>query len=101
MNESHNRTPLPNANMEPAAGNEPLGAETLPRFDKAVHIHVTSCRKRKHDPDGISIKAVLDGLVANGILKDDSWDEIKSITFESRQSDEEKTVLEITDEKNN
>jgi hypothetical protein len=41
---------------------------------------------------------VLDGLVAQGLLEDDSTDQIKSITFESRQSYEEKTVLEITDE---
>lgn len=95
-NESGDRTPLSTANMEPAAGNESVAKKEMPRFDSPVTIHVISYRKRKHDPDGISAKAVLDGIVRAGILADDSWEQVKSITFESRKAqDEEKTFIKI------
>ena len=63
-----------------------------------VCISVTSYRKRKHDPDGISIKYILDGLVQRGILPDDSTDQIGEIRLKSIIGKEEKTVIEITDE---
>ena len=84
--------------MEQAVGNESLGKEEMPRFTSPVRIHVTSYRKRKHDPDGVSIKAFVDGIVALGILSDDSWDEVASVAFESRKAEkgeEERTVIEI------
>ncbi|MBE9515948.1 MAG: hypothetical protein IME93_03105 [Proteobacteria bacterium] len=90
-----NRIALPLANMEPDVGdatNEP--DETSP-LDTRVNIRVISYRKRKHDPDGLSVKAVLDGLVQCGILPDDSTEQIKSITYESHKAEEEKTVIEI------
>ncbi len=65
------------------------------RPDTRFNIHVISYRKLKHDPDGVSVKAVLDGIVRNGILADDSTEQVKSITFESRISKEEKTIIEI------
>lgn len=95
-NESNHRTALPAANMEPATGNESMAKKEMPRFDSPVAIHVISYRKRKHDPDGISAKAVLDGIVRAGVLIDDSWEQVKSITFESRKTQgEEKTLIEI------
>jgi Holliday junction resolvase RusA-like endonuclease len=72
-----------------------MGTEETPRFDTRVNIRVISYRKVKHDPDGISVKAVLDGIVRAGILADDSTEQVKSITFESIKSKEEKTVIEI------
>lgn len=98
MNESNYRASIPAANMEQVAGNESVAKKEMPRFDSPVNIHVISYRKRKHDPDGISAKAVLDGVVRAGILADDSWEQVKAITFESRKTkDEEKTLIEIRD----
>jgi hypothetical protein len=75
-----------------------MAKNELPTFDSRVHIHVTSYRKRRSDPDGCSIKAVLDGLVEIGILRGDSWEEIASITFESLRSKEERTVIVLEDD---
>jgi len=66
--------------------------------DTRYDILVKSYRKRKHDPDGISIKAVLDGCVREKILQDDSWDEIRQITFRSircKKDQGEETVIEF------
>lgn len=98
MNENNNRTSLSATPLERASGDESLEAKAGPRLDSRFHITVISYRKRRHDPDGISVKAVLDGLTRRGILRDDSWEEIKSITFESRKckkGDEEKTIIEL------
>ena len=65
--------------------------------DSRVNIKVTSYRKRKHDPDGVSAKYVIDGLVRRGVLSDDSTQEVRQVTFKSIISDEEKTIIEITD----
>ena len=65
--------------------------------DSRVNIKVTSYRKRKHDPDGVSAKYVIDGLVRRGVLSDDSTQEVRQVTFKSIISDEEKTKIEITD----
>ena len=95
MSESNNRIALPTANMEQNTGNEPLATEEFKGFDSLVNIRVISYRKLKHDPDGVSAKAVLDGIVRAVILADDSTKQVKSITFESIQSKEEKTIIEI------
>lgn len=90
-----NRIAVSTPNLEPDISNAPLGEEEAQGLDTRVNIRVISYRARKHDPDGVSIKAVLDGLTRRGILPDDSTEEIKSITLESRKSKEEKTVIEI------
>lgn len=94
-NENNNRTTLPTANVEQNVGDAPVGEEEAERFDSLVNIRVISYRKRTHDPDGVSVKAVLDGIIRRGILADDSTEQVKSITFESVISKEEKTVIEI------
>jgi hypothetical protein len=75
-----------------------MGAKEVEGFDTPVHITITSYRKRKHDTDGVSAKAALDGIVACGLLTDDSAEEVKSITFKSEKcgkGEEEKTIIEI------
>ena len=97
MNEkNNNNSAIPATHLEPNIGDESLGEKKTQGFNTLVNIRVISYRKYKHDPDGISVKAVLDGLVRRGILVDDSTDQIKSITFESIKSKEDKTVIEIT-----
>lgn len=95
MNDKDN-TPLPTTDLEPDIGNASVGAEKASRLDTRVNITVISYRNRKHDPDGISVKAVLDGIIRAGILSDDSTEEINKITFKSIISkDEEKTEIVI------
>jgi Holliday junction resolvase RusA-like endonuclease len=84
--------------MEQNTRNELVSEEKASGLDSRVNIRVISYRARKHDPDGVSVKAVLDGLVRRGILPEDSVEEIKEITFESHISKEEKTIIEITGE---
>lgn len=91
-----NRASIPASNVESNSGDESVGKEEIKRFDSLVNIRVTSYRKRNHDPDGVSCKAVLDGIVRRGILADDSAKEVNEITFKSVISKEEKTIIEIT-----
>ena len=81
--------------MEPNHRNESLAADEVAPLDTRLHIRVISYRKRRHDPEGVSVKAVLDGLVRIGLLPDDSTDYIAEITFESRIAKEEKTLIQI------
>ncbi len=98
MNEDKNRVTISTANMEQNSSHAPVAKKDFAGFDSLVNIKVISYRKLKHDPDGVSVKAVLDGIVRAGLLPDDSTEQVKSITFESIKSKEEKTVIEITDE---
>ncbi len=54
-----------------------------------------SIRRRLADPDGISAKAVIDGLNAEGLFADDSTKFIEEIWHKQIKSSEEKTVVEI------
>ena len=58
-------------------------------------IRVLSKRKRLADPDGISAKAVLDGITKAGILVDDSAEYVKEVTFSQEKSKEEETIIHI------
>ena len=89
MNEDRNRVTIS------VDGYATLPADETPAFDTPVNIRVISYRKLKHDPDGVSVKAVLDGIVRAGILADDSSKQIKKVTFESRKSKDERTVIVI------
>jgi len=98
LNEDNNRVGLPSTDMEQDTSNESVGAPETEALDSRVNITVTSYRKRNHDPDGISCKAVLDGLTQKGILEDDSTKEVKKITLESficKEGEEERTIIEI------
>ena len=98
MNETDtDRTELPATYLEPHSGDATLSAYGFKALDTPVNIRVISYRKLRHDPDGISAKAVIDGLVHAGILADDTSEQVKKVTFESRKSKEEKTVIEITE----
>lgn len=61
-----------------------------------VRISVHSVRKRLVDPDAISTKAVIDGIVAAGVLKDDSAKEIEGPVIRTQEKGmEEKTIIMI------
>jgi len=97
MNEDHDRAAIPSTDLEQNLGYVSLGEKTTPRFTAPVTIRVISYRKSNHDPDGISVKAVLDGIVRAGILTDDSSKYVKQVTMESRKAKIEKTIIEIED----
>lgn len=81
--------------LEPDTFNDTLGAKKSPAHDSRFSIYVRSYRRLNHDPDGISAKAAIDGIVARGILPDDSAKEVKEVRFESFIDDEEQTIIEI------
>ena len=97
-NDNNNRAALSATDIEPNTCHESVAKKKATGFNSLVNISITSYRKRKHDPDGISVKAVLDGIIRRGILTDDSTEQVKSVTFESVQSKEEKTIIVISDE---
>lgn len=86
-----NKTTVRNADMEPAARNEPLAKKKTPRLDTRCSLHIHSRRHRLADPDGISCKAAIDGLVLAGVLPDDSAKYVKEVT----QSQEKISTKEI------
>ena len=97
MNDN-NKVTLPIANVEQNPGYEHMGKKKTKGLDTRVNIHVISYRKAKHDPDGVSAKAAIDGLVKAGVLTDDSTDEVRKVSFESipcATYEEEKTEIQI------
>lgn len=94
-NENNNRVALPATNLEQDIIHAALSAHGFETLATPVNIRVISYRRLNHDPDGISAKAVIDGIVRAGILADDSTKQVKEVTFESRKSKDERTVIEI------
>jgi Holliday junction resolvase RusA-like endonuclease len=73
---------------------------TNEQFTTPVSIAVCSYRTRLVDADGVSVKAVLDGLVHCGLLPDDSAKYVKEVTYSQvkvKNREEEKTVITITE----
>ena len=67
--------------------------------DKRVSISVHSRRKRLCDTDGISAKAVIDGIVAKEILEDDSAKFVKEVKYTQEKVgsiEEEETIITLT-----
>lgn len=84
--------------MEPDTRNALLGAKKVKRLDSQCSIHVHSLRYRLTDTDGVSAKAVIDGIVKTGLLADDSSEQVKKITFSQEKipkSESEKTIITI------
>lgn len=68
----------------------------MPSHDTRFSLHIHSIRKRLADPDGISAKAVIDGIVKTGLLEDDSTKEIKEIVYSQEKGSEEKTIITLS-----
>jgi hypothetical protein len=86
------------ANLEPPLGHAPLGTQETPRLDTPCRLHIHSRRHRLTDPDGISAKAAIDGLVLAGVLPDDSAQCVSQVTFSQEKigsQEIEETVIEI------
>jgi len=94
-----NRSASTNADLERPACDEPLAKSKSAYFDSRVSIRISHYRSRFADPGGPSSKALIDGLVRAGVLRDDSllWiaEPIIETQVKVKNQDEEKTVVEI------
>ena len=93
MNE--NNTTISLTDLEQNSSNAPLAKEKIKGLDTPCSIHIHSIRKRLADSDGISGKAVIDGIVHAGLLPDDSAKYIKEVSFSQEKGKEEITIIEI------
>lgn len=87
---------LPSSNLELPAGDEPLGAKENQGPHKRCRIHVHSRTNRLTDPDGRSVKALIDGLVEAGILSGDDAECVSEVSqSQEKVKGEEQTILDI------
>jgi len=96
VNEDNDKVTVSSSNVEQTSINEPLAKDVITQMDSPFHIRVISVRRINHDPDGVSVKAVLDGIVHAGLCSDDSAKQVKQISFESRKTrkgEEEETII--------
>jgi hypothetical protein len=87
--------------VESIVSHEQVGKGEGDEVDQRVRIHVHSRRWRLTDPDGISVKAAIDGLVAGGILRDDSAKFVEKVSFSQEliaKDQPEETVITISRE---
>jgi hypothetical protein len=92
---ARNNTTRPASNMEPPVSDAALRAHEIPAFNAPVRICIASVRGRLADPDGISAKAAIDGLVACGILPTDTTEQVEQVTFTQRKGKRETTTIII------
>ncbi len=92
---SRNYTSNPSTNLEQDSRDAPLGKKEVERFTSPVCIHIHSIRKRLVDTDGISAKAVIDGIVKVGLLEDDTTEFVQEVRYTQEKGAEEKTVITI------
>jgi hypothetical protein len=85
-------------NLERTAGNESLPKGKGPAFDSPVSIHIHSFRCRLCDVDGVSGKALLDGLVHANVIADDSTKDVVEVLFKQtkiKNKSDEKVVVTV------
>ena len=96
-----NNTPVSSANLEPIASLPSLATKEDTRLDSrngAFSLLVRSYRHRLTDADGLSVKAVLDGLVLAQIFEGDQAEHIEEVRYKQEKVDksqEEITVVEV------
>ena len=87
LSKAGNNSSVSADNGKSSACDESLAAKEVPRLYPPCSIHIHSIRKRLCDPDGISGKAVIDGLVNAGVLPDDSPEYISEITYSQTKNE--------------
>ncbi len=96
--DNSNRAADTPAHLEQTPCSKPVGKEEDQGHGTpgscAIHIH--SIRKRLCDPDGISAKSAIDGLVHRKILQNDSTKEIKEVTYSQEKGEPERTIITLT-----
>lgn len=83
--------------MESNTVDDTIQQDEAATFNTSTHLEIIHHRKRPTDPDGCSAKAAIDGIVATGILPDDSAKWIESIKITVIQSVVEKTIFRFTE----
>ena len=86
------------AYMESYLSDGALAEEEVTPMDTPVRIHIHSRRKREVDADGISAKAVIDGIVHAGLLQDDSPKFVEEVSYSQskcKSGEEEETIVTI------
>ena len=66
-------------------------------FKRKVRIDVLHVRGRLVDPDNLSVKAVIDGLVRAGVLRDDSPKEVEEVRHRQVKGKPERTEITLTE----
>jgi hypothetical protein len=92
---SRNSNPVTDAYMEPNTGHAPYVQEVIKGFTTPCRIHVHHIRKRLADADGVSAKAIIDGLVHQKVLQDDSPKYVKEVTHSQEKGEPEMTIITI------
>ena len=84
--------------MERTASDESLETCGRAAFDSPVSIRIDSYRCRLCDVDGISGKALIDGLVLAKIIANDTTKEVKEVLFSQtkvKNKTEEKVIVTV------
>ena len=86
------------ADLERTACDEQVETCGRAAFDSPVSIRIDSYRIRLADVDGISAKAVLDGLVLAKVIANDTTKEVKEVLFSQtkvKNKTEEKVIVTV------
>lgn len=92
---ARNNTPSTDANVESDSRHAALRANEVAAFTSRVRVSFYHTRKRLADIDGLSGKAVLDGLVEAGILANDSAKQVAEVRHFQSKGDPETTRIVI------
>uniref|UniRef100_A0A6M3IH55 Uncharacterized protein n=1 Tax=viral metagenome TaxID=1070528 RepID=A0A6M3IH55_9ZZZZ len=87
---------VPAAHLEPPACHEQVATHARAPLAPPVRVHVHSVRRRLADSDGVSVKAVLDGLVVAGLLADDRPEIVAQVSQSQERGAPERTIVAIT-----
>jgi len=99
---AHDHNPHSGPNLEPNIVDALSHALQDEQFDSPVSIRIRSYRVKTVDADGISAKAIIDGLVNCGLLQDDSTEFVSSVSFDQipvKNYSDEKTEVVIVEVK--
>jgi hypothetical protein len=95
---NHNHDSGQAADVELSVSGQSVQACKGAAFGSRVDIEIVSYRSRLADADGISGKAAIDGIVAAGILREDSAKEVREVRFRQikvQNETDEKTEIII------
>lgn len=92
---TRNRTADSRANLEPYPSDAPVAANELEAFASQVRITLYHTRSRLADLDGLSGKAIIDGIVAAGVLVSDSPKQVAEVTHSQSKGSPEETRIVI------
>jgi hypothetical protein len=90
--------PRKTPDLERTIGDESVEPVTSPAFDSQVSVRIHSYRCRLVDVDGVSSKALLDGLVLAGIIANDTTKEVREVLYSQtkvKNKADEKAIVTI------